>query len=363
MSCGTAFEIERLEGRAKELDEKITKPDFFAESNEGDLLILKELAGIRARLAKWREICAELDELEALNEILGDALKPDRELEGEFKARAEKLKKAIEREKIFLLLKGDYDAYGAILSVHAGLGGVDAQDWAQTLFRMYFRYCEREGLKFEEINFSLGEEAGIKSAEAMIEGDNAYGFLKAEKGVHRLIRLSPYDAMHKRHTSFASVLISPMIPESVNKKLGLNIDLNIKDEDLRIDTFRASGAGGQHVNRTDSAVRITHLPTGIVATCQNERSQHVNKQLAMKILRSRLYERELEARKNKLKAVVGKKKKSSWGSQIRSYILHPYNLVKDHRTGCETGNVEAVLDGGIDNFILEYLKIHARGEI
>lgn len=273
----------------------------------------------------------------------------------EFDLKAQKLRRDIEHEQLLLLLNDEYDTANAILSVHAGSGGLDSQDWAEMLLRMYLKYCEREGFKLSVIDIASDEEAGIKSAELIVEGEYAYGFLKSESGVHRLVRISPFDAAHRRHTSFASVSVSPEIPESVN--------IDIKGEDLKIDTFRASGAGGQYVNRTDSAVRITHLPTGLVVTCQNERSQHLNKQVALRILKSRLYERAVIERQNQLDSVIGDKKESSWGSQIRSYVLHPYTLVKDHRTGCETGNIQAVLDGGIDKFIMEYLRAHSRGDI
>ena len=292
-----------------------------------------------------------------LEELLSGADYDDKDLAQEFNERALKLREDIEHENLLLLLIDNYDSCNAILTVHAGSGGLDSQDWAEMLLRMYLKYCERKNFKIKILNISSDEEAGIKSAEIMIEGDNAYGFFKSESGVHRLVRISPFDAAHRRHTSFASVLVSPEIQDNID----LNID--IKPEDLKIDTFRASGAGGQYVNRTDSAVRITHLPSNIVVTCQNERSQHMNKQVAMRILKSRLYEKALNERQEQLDAVVGDKKESSWGSQIRSYTLHPYTLVKDHRTNYETGNIQAVLDGNIDNFIMEYLRAHARGEI
>lgn len=312
---------------------------------------------MNARLDAWHNICTELEELEILEELLSSSGYDDKDLALEFSKRAEGLREAIEHESLLLLLIDEYDACNAILTVHAGSGGLDSQDWAEMLLRMYLKYAERENFKIKILNIASDEEAGIKSAEIMIEGDNAYGFFKSESGVHRLVRISPFDAAHRRHTSFASVLVSPEIPDDIN----LNID--IRPEDLKIDTFRASGAGGQYVNRTDSAVRITHLPSNIVVTCQNERSQHMNKQVALRILKSRLYERALNERQEELNAVIGDKKESSWGSQIRSYTLHPYTLVKDHRTSYETGNIQAVLDGYIDNFIMEYLRAHARGEI
>lgn len=238
--------------------------------------------------------------------------------------------------------------------IHAGSGGLDSQDWAGMLLRMYLRYCEREGFKANVIEATADEGEGIKNATVLVEGAYAYGFLKAERGVHRLVRISPFDSAHRRHTSFASVLVSPEFSDDV--------DIEIKPEDLKVDTFRASGAGGQYVNRTDSAIRITHIPTGIVVTCQNERSQHMNRATAMHVLKSRLYELALQERQEELASVVGDKKEAAWGSQIRSYVLHPYTLVKDHRTNFEKGNIQAVLDGDIHEFILEYLKQRAKGD-
>lgn len=279
----------------------------------------------------------------------------DSELEAEFFTRASDLRTRLERESLLLLLNENYDSANAILMIHAGSGGLDSQDWAGMLMRMYLRYCERSDFQAKVIEATTDEGDGIKSAAILVEGDYAYGFLKAERGVHRLVRISPFDSAHRRHTSFASVLVSPEISDDV--------DIDIRPEDLKVDTFRASGAGGQYVNRTDSAVRITHIPTGIVVTCQNERSQHMNRQTAMHVLKSRLYEMAMEQRQDELSSVVGEKKESTWGSQIRSYVLHPYTLVKDHRTNFERGNVQAVLDGEIDGFIMEYLRQRARGDV
>ncbi|MBQ3377362.1 MAG: peptide chain release factor 2 [Synergistaceae bacterium] len=352
-----SLDVDNLKLKAHGLEVESAKQDFWnLESNKREE-VLKDLANLNARLEAWRNICSEFDELEVLEELLSGADYDDKDLAQEFNERALKLREDIEHENLLLLLIDNYDACNAILTVHAGSGGLDSQDWAEMLLRMYLKYCERENFKIKILNVSSDEEAGIKSAEIMIEGDNAYGFFKSESGVHRLVRISPFDAAHRRHTSFASVLVSPEIQDNID----LNID--IRPEDLKIDTFRASGAGGQYVNRTDSAVRITHLPSNIVVTCQNERSQHMNKQVAMRILKSRLYEKALNERQEQLDAVVGDKKESSWGSQIRSYTLHPYTLVKDHRTNYETGNIQAVLDGNIDKFIMEYLRAHARGEI
>jgi len=246
------------------------------------------------------------------------------------------------------LLSGPDDFRDAILTIHPGAGGTESQDWADMLFRMYNRWAERRGFTADLIDYQQGEEAGLKSATIEIKGDYAYGFLKAESGVHRLVRISPFDANSRRHTSFVSVHVYPVVDD--------NIEIEIKDEDVRVDTYRASGAGGQHVNKTSSAIRLTHLPTGIVVTCQSERSQHRNKDAAFMVLRSRLYQLKLEEEAAKKAEYDKTKKKIEWGSQIRSYVFHPYNMVKDHRTSVETGNVQAVMDGDIDRFIEAYLS-------
>jgi peptide chain release factor 2 len=245
------------------------------------------------------------------------------------------------------MLSGENDFNNAIVNIHAGAGGTEAQDWADMLLRMYLRWAEKRGFKADIFDMLQGEEAGIKSATFTVNGDYAFGYLKAEVGIHRLVRISPYDANARRHTSFASVFVYPDIEDEVV--------IEIDDKDLRVDTFRSSGAGGQHVNKTESAVRITHLPSGIVVQCQNERSQHMNRAMAMKLLKARLYEKELEEREKEMDKIHASKKKIAWGSQIRSYILQPYQLVKDHRTGKEVGNVDAVLDGDLDGFIEAYL--------
>ncbi len=257
-------------------------------------------------------------------------------------ARAE-----LERQELQVMLGGEYDRLGAIVTIHPGAGGTEAQDWAEMLLRLYLRWAERHGFKSEIADLQPGDGAGIKNATFEVEGDYAYGYLKAEAGIHRLVRISPFDANARRHTSFASVFVFPAIDDKV--------EVVINPADLRIDTFRASGAGGQHVNKTDSAVRFTHLPTGIVVTCQNERSQHKNRAMAMKILRARLFELEQRKKREELEKFSKEKKDIAWGSQIRSYVLHPYQMVKDHRTGVEVGNTAAVLDGDIDQFIEAYL--------
>lgn len=285
-------------------------------------------------------------DLETLDEMLSDA--DDDELQREFSQTADALRRFVDKEQMVLLLSEEYDGSNAILTVHAGSGGLDSQDWAEMLLRLYLRWSEREGFSARVLDILQDEEAGIKSATVLVQGEYAYGYLKAEKGVHRLVRISPFDAAKRRHTSFASVDVAPELAEDV--------PVEVRPEDLKVDTFRASGAGGQYVNRTDSAVRITHIPTGIVVGCQNERSQHMNRQVAMQVLRSRLFEKAVQERQQELLSIQGEKKEISWGSQIRSYVLHPYTIAKDHRTGFEIGNVHAVLDGDIDGFIMSFLR-------
>lgn len=260
----------------------------------------------------------------------------------------EELKNNIEKFRIEILLSGEYDKNNAILDLHTGAGGTDAQDWTEMLLRMYTRWADSKGFKVETIDFLPGDEAGVKSVTLKITGEFAYGYLKAERGIHRLVRISPFNANGKRQTSFASV---EALPELTEKQ-----DIDIKAEDLRIDTYRASGAGGQHINKTDSAIRITHIPTGIVVQCQNERSQHSNKQTAMAMLKAKLVELKERAHKEKIEDLTGELKDIGWGSQIRSYVFQPYTMVKDHRTGAEVGNIDSVMDGDIDIFINEYLK-------
>ena len=257
------------------------------------------------------------------------------------------LEKKIGQMEFARMLSGEHDASNAIVSINAGAGGTEAQDWAEILLRMYLRWCERKGFKAEITEYQPGDEAGAKGVTFTVGGAYAYGYLKAEKGIHRLVRISPFDSNARRHTSFCSVFVFPELSDDV--------DIEIQEKDLKVDTYRASGAGGQHVNKTDSAIRITHIPTGIVVSCQNQRSQHKNRSTAMKQLKARLYELEMEKKENQAEALAGEKKEIAWGSQIRSYVLHPYRMVKDHRTGHEVGNADAVLDGDLDGFIEAYL--------
>ena len=293
----------------------------------------------------WDESWKEFEDLQILRE-LGDEGEDDETLE-EVKQLLPGLEERVDKMEFARMLSGEHDACNAILSINAGAGGTEAQDWADMLLRMYLRFCERRGFKTDMTEYLPGDEAGVKSATFTVDGDHAYGWLRAEIGIHRLVRISPFDSNARRHTSFSSVFVFPELPDDV--------EVEILDKDLKVDTFRASGAGGQHVNKTDSAIRITHVPTGIVVACQNERSQHKNRATAMKQLRSRLFEVELRKKEEEAASLTGEKKDIGWGSQIRSYVLHPYRMVKDHRTIFQTGNTDAVLDGDIDKFIEAYL--------
>ena len=318
-------------------------PDFW-NNREVAQKILRERSTLQSTLDGFRRLTDTSNDGRLYLEMAA---------EGEEEARAEAEAKVGELERLLVdlemrqMLGGEHDIGNAIVEINAGAGGLDAQDWAQMLLRMYLRWCERRGYKTEMVEVSPGEGAGIKSATFTVDGPYAYGYLHAEGGVHRLVRISPFDANARRQTSFASVFVSPSIED--------DIEIEIRDEDLRVDTYRSSGAGGQHVNKTDSAVRLTHLPSGIVVACQNERSQHKNKAMAMKILRARLYELELQKQQEKMAELAKGKKEIGFGSQIRSYVLHPYRMVKDHRTGTEMGNTDAVLDGDLDRFIEAYL--------
>jgi peptide chain release factor 2 len=305
---------------------------------------MQQLAARTKVVQQWRGLekkLADISELAALSE-------EDRSLQDDIEKELDEVAAQLDTLEFHLSLGGEYDARNAILAVHAGAGGTESQDWAEMLMRMYLRWAERRGYQAEVLDTSPGDEAGIKSTVIAVNGEYAFGYLKSEHGVHRLVRLSPFDADHARHTSFALVEVMPEAEE--------DIDLKIDPEDLKIDTYRSSGPGGQHMQKTSSAVRITHLPTGLVVTCQSERSQHMNKEFAMKILRSRLLERELEKKEAEKARLKGKRIEAGWGSQIRSYVLHPYRMVKDHRTGYETSHAEAVLDGELDGFIDAYLR-------
>ncbi len=330
--------------RIREL-EKESLLDGFWNDKEKASDILREKSRFTDTIMKWKRQKSILDDLETLHMI---ALEEHDDLTlTEIRGELESLESELRNEELKVMLSSEQDTMDAIMSIHAGAGGTEAQDWAEMLLRMYLRWSERKGFTTTIIDYLPGDEAGIKSVTWTLRGEYAYGYAKAEIGIHRLVRISPFDAGARRHTSFASVFVYPEVDD--------RIVVEIDEKDLRIDTYRSTGAGGQHVNKTDSAVRITHLPTGIVVQCQNERSQHKNKAMAMTYLRSRLYEMKLKEQNAKLDEVNKTKKEIAWGSQIRSYVLHPYKLVKDHRTNVETGNVSRVLDGDIDEFIKAYL--------
>lgn len=304
-------------------------------------------AHLKEEIKTFFDLQAQLEEIAATWELAKEA--DDEELAAETEKGLAALKKAQEKLELSRMLSGPYDNHNAILALHAGAGGVEAQDWVSMLSRMYTRYCERSGYKVEVLDFLDGEEAGLKSMTIGVSGYNAYGYLKAEKGVHRLVRLSPFDAANRRHTSFASVEVMPEVAH--------DNEIEVDNEELRIDTYRSGGKGGQHLNKTDSAVRITHIPTGIVTSCQEERSQHANKERAMRMLKAKLLERKIEEQEAELAKIRGVQQEIGWGSQIRSYIFQPYQLVKDHRTNFENGNIGAVMDGDLQDFIDAYLKM------
>ena len=315
--------------------------------------ILQRIKGLKSKIEKYNALHEMWEDMTTLVAL---AIEEDYEsVYDEIKSGVKELRENLENMKLETLLSGKYDACNAILTLHAGAGGTEAQDWCEMLFRMYTRWAERRGFKTETLDFLDGEEAGIKSVTFQIEGLNAYGYAKCEKGVHRLVRISPFDSSGRRHTSFASLDVMPAIED--------DIEVNIRPEDLKVDTYRASGAGGQHINKTESAIRITHLPTGLVVTCQNERSQHKNRDIAMKMLKSKLVEIAEREQKEKIEDIKGVQMEIGWGSQIRSYVFHPYSMVKDHRTNYETGNTGAVMDGDIDGFINAYLTALSRGEL
>ena len=346
MICGGHFDIDNKIKRIEELDKEISNPNFWSDRDKAQLIIdeknklsviVSKIDNIKKDIESDIEIC---DLLSNDNDIT---------LLEDVNNNYNKLEEDMKKLEIFLLLSGPYDDNNCILEIHAGAGGTEACDWADMLFRMYLRYFEKNNFKYEVLSYLDGEDVGLKSCSIKVSGNFAYGYLKGEKGVHRLVRLSPFDANHKRHTSFASVDVTPEFTE--------DSDIVIDDKDLKIDIYKSSGAGGQHINRTESAVRITHLPTKIVVTCQNQRSQHQNKESAMNVLKGKLKLLEIEKKEQELNNIKGENQITSFGSQIRSYVMHPYALVKDHRTNYETGNVLKVLDGDIGDFILSYLKM------
>ena len=339
------FDPAGLKEKLASIEEEMNKPGFW-DDPESAQKYMKEKKSIEGKLGELDHLGSQLEDLEVLVEMAEE--EPDESLTEEAAGSCKEISDALEALKLRTLLDGKYDQNNAIVSVHAGAGGTDAQDWAEMLFRMYTRWCEKKGYKSKLIDMQEDTEGGIKSATLLVEGENAYGYLKNEKGVHRLVRISPFDSSGRRHTSFASLDVIPEIDE--------DLDVEIDPDDLRIDTYRSSGAGGQHINKTSSAIRITHIPTGIVVQCQNERSQHQNKDKAMQMLKAKLYLLEQQKQAEKLSGIRGEVSDIAWGNQIRSYVMQPYTLVKDHRTSCEVSNVDAVMDGKIDPFINAYLK-------
>jgi peptide chain release factor 2 len=349
-TCGAIFDAADPSRELAAIEERVAAPDFWQNQAEAQKALQR-----RSRLSDEVELrnslVSKLDDLGVLLEWAGQC----EEVGGELQQALAALEKEVEAAEIKKMLGGEHDRTNAIVTIHPGAGGTESQDWAEMLLRQYLKWAERRGFKREVLDYQPGEEAGIKSATFTLNGDYAFGLMSAEAGVHRLVRISPFDQAARRHTSFASVYVWPQLEEDT--------DIDIPEKDLRIDTYRSSGAGGQHVNVTDSAVRITHLPTGIVVSCQNERSQHKNRDVAMKVLKARLYDMKLKEQQAKLEQLGGAKKDIAWGSQIRSYVLQPYQMIKDHRTRYQVGDVQRVLDGDLDEFIKTYLMQKASGTL
>ena len=335
-----------LRSKVEELEAEQNADGFWNDVQNAQK-VSKEISQIKAKLERFEKLARDLDDALEIVDIV--ELEASEAEDMMLQKTIETLRAQVEKLTLETLLSGKYDGLNAILTLHAGAGGTEAQDWCDMLYRMYSRYVERTGWKLVELDCLQGDEAGLKSVTFRVEGENAYGYLKAEKGVHRLVRISPFDSQARRHTSFASLEVMPEIIDDG--------EIEIRPEDLKVDTYRSSGAGGQHVNKTESAIRITHLPTGIIVACQNERSQIQNREVAMQMLRSKLIEKKEREREEEAAAISGKLKKIEWGSQIRSYVFCPYTMVKDHRTSFETGNVQGVMDGDLDGFIDEYLKL------
>ena len=340
------FDIAKLEGELSRLEEKTANPDFWTTNNEETKKVLSEIKKIKSKVIKYRELEKEINDSLELSELVKESF--EEELLKDIIKSTKKKQRELERLELETLLSGKYDANNAIVTIHPGAGGTESQDWAEMLYRMYTRWAIKNEYEVKELDYLEGEEAGIKSVTFEIIGQNAYGYMKSEKGVHRLVRISPFDSGGRRHTSFASVEVLPEITE--------DIEININPDDLRIDTYRASGAGGQHINKTSSAVRITHIPTNTVVACQSERSQIQNRETAMRMLKSKLFDLKEQEHKEKIEDLKGEQRDIAWGSQIRSYVFCPYTMVKDHRTNYEVGNVQAVMDGELDGFMESYLK-------
>ncbi len=349
---GDALAITASEKRVAELENKMTMPGFY-DDTEASARVFAEMSALKGRLERYAKLKALYDDAETMLLLCEEENDPELIPEGE--AAVEAVTKAVEELQLITLLSGQYDKNNAILTFHAGTGGTEAQDWADMLFRMYNRWGAAHGYKVSTLDYQDGDEAGLKSASILVEGPNAYGMLKSENGVHRLVRVSPFDSQSRRQTSFASLEVMPELDDS--------IQVDIRPEDVEMQVFRSSGAGGQHINKTSSAVRLIHKPTGIVVSCQTERSQFQNRDTAMKMLASKLYQIKEQEHLDKIGDIKGVQKEIAWGHQIRSYVFMPYTLVKDHRTGYENGNVQAVMDGDLDGFINAYLKAASRGEL
>ena len=348
---GKSLGIDNVRKQAEEMEKETMNPDFYSDMEKSQK-VLKQLKQLKGKIEHFEKIGSEREDLLTIIELAEE--EDDLSFLDEVKSGFEKLSSDIETTKLETLLSGPYDKNDAIITLHAGAGGTEAQDWASMLLRMYQMWAEKRGFSVSTIDYIDGDEAGIKGATILIEGDNAYGYAKCEKGIHRLVRISPFDSAGRRHTSFASVEVMPDIDDT--------IEVNIRPEDIKMDVFRASGAGGQHVNKTSSAVRLTHIPTGVTVACQNERSQFQNKDMCMKMLKAKLAEIAEAEHKEKIEDIKGVQKEIAWGSQIRSYVFHPYTMVKDHRTNFEVGNIGAVMDGDLDGFINEYLRFNAHNE-
>ncbi|MGX6445268.1 peptide chain release factor 2 [Neobacillus sp. K501] len=340
-----SLDLENKEARIAELEDQMLHPDFWNDQ-QGAQAVISESNALKEQVNEFHALNETFENLEVSYELVKE--ESDAELQAELEEELTGLTSRLNQFELQLLLSEEYDKNNAILELHPGAGGTESQDWGSMLLRMYTRWAEKRGFKVETLDYLPGDEAGIKSVTLAIKGHNAYGYLKAEKGVHRLVRISPFDSSGRRHTSFVSCEVMPEFNDEIN--------IEIRTEDLKIDTYRASGAGGQHINTTDSAVRITHTPTGVVVTCQSERSQIKNREAAMKMLKAKLYQREIEQQEKELLEIRGEQKEIGWGSQIRSYVFHPYSMVKDHRTNTESGNVQAVMDGDLDQFINAYLR-------
>ena len=338
------FDIATIEKEIANLNQETLKDGFWNDIDNSSKILAK-IKRLEKKKAEYINVKADLDNATEINDML--LLEADEELAQELNTTTKKLEKQIENMELELMFSGKYDKNNSIITLHPGAGGTESQDWAEMLYRMYTKWANSNGFDVKELDFLEGDEAGIKSVTALVSGENAYGYLKCEMGVHRLVRISPFDSGGRRHTSFASLEVLPEITE--------DIEIEINLEDLRIDTYRASGAGGQHVNKTDSAIRITHIPTNIVVSCQSERSQTQNKETAMKMLKSKLLDLKEKEHKEKIEDLKGVQRDIAWGSQIRSYVFHPYSMVKDHRTGYETGNTEAVMNGDLNEFMKAYL--------